>query len=342
MDQGGGQVTEMSEQSGEVWKHSNVFSAARLTATYDYNSGNGGLHYELADPLGSKRVQANTTGIVEEWYVSLPYGDGLTPIPNPACTAANYCYAEDATEHHFTGKERDTESGNDYFEARYYSSAMGRFMSPDWSAKEEPVPYAKLDNPQSLNLYAYVMNNPMDRTDPDGHGCVTVFGHTFCMGAPPPLPPPPATPAAPAAPPIAQLKTDMKGGTTSFTVSTHDKTTTTTIETQNKVDSRSKPGANDPYSTPNIKGVVSDSAHADKPEYGPAGAFINTGDSRGRAIHGGGSGLTDGTTFDDKQSKLMPTFGCTRGFNADVINLGKSITSFQQANPDVQIPYERQ
>ena len=33
----------------------------------------------------------------------------------------------------FTGKERDTESGNDYFGARYYSSSMGRFMSPDWS-----------------------------------------------------------------------------------------------------------------------------------------------------------------------------------------------------------------
>jgi len=45
---------------------------------------------------------------------------------------------------HFTGKERDTESGNDYFEARYYSSAMGRFLSPDWSAKVEPVPYSKL------------------------------------------------------------------------------------------------------------------------------------------------------------------------------------------------------
>jgi hypothetical protein len=42
-------------------------------------------------------------------------------------------------------------------------------MSPDWSAKEEPVPYAKLDDPQSLNLYAYVLNNPMDRVDPDGH-----------------------------------------------------------------------------------------------------------------------------------------------------------------------------
>ena len=69
----------------------------------------------------------------------------------------------------FTGKERDSESGNDYFGARYYASTMGRFMSPDWSAKEEPVPYAKLDNPQSLNLYAYVLNNPLDKTDPDGH-----------------------------------------------------------------------------------------------------------------------------------------------------------------------------
>jgi RHS repeat-associated protein len=70
-----------------------------------------------------------------------------------------------------TGKERDAESGNDYFLARYYSSALGRFMSPDWSAKEEPVPYATMDDPQSLNLYAYVRNNPLARTDPDGHCC---------------------------------------------------------------------------------------------------------------------------------------------------------------------------
>jgi RHS repeat-associated protein len=69
----------------------------------------------------------------------------------------------------FTGKERDAESGNDYFGARYYASTMGRFLSPDWSAKIEPVPYAKLDNPQSLNLYAYVQNNPLARFDPDGH-----------------------------------------------------------------------------------------------------------------------------------------------------------------------------
>jgi len=77
-----------------------------------------------------------------------------------------------------TGKERDSESGNDYFGARYYSSAMGRWMSPDWSAKMEPVPYAKLDNPQSLNLYAYVMNNPLSRFDVDGHACTSLGSPT--------------------------------------------------------------------------------------------------------------------------------------------------------------------
>jgi RHS repeat-associated protein len=68
-----------------------------------------------------------------------------------------------------TGKERDAESGNDYFGARYYASAMGRFLSPDWAAKEEPVPYATFDDPQSLNLYSYVRNNPLGRVDADGH-----------------------------------------------------------------------------------------------------------------------------------------------------------------------------
>ena len=72
----------------------------------------------------------------------------------------------------FTGKERDAESGNDYFGARYYASDMGRFMIPDWSAKEEPVPYAKLDDPQTLNLYAYLMNNPLGGVDADGHDSV--------------------------------------------------------------------------------------------------------------------------------------------------------------------------
>jgi RHS repeat-associated protein len=69
----------------------------------------------------------------------------------------------------YTGKERDTESGNDYFGARYYNSATGRWLSPDWSAQAEPVPYAKLGDPQTLNLYAYVGNNPLVGIDPYGH-----------------------------------------------------------------------------------------------------------------------------------------------------------------------------
>jgi RHS repeat-associated protein len=72
----------------------------------------------------------------------------------------------------YTGKERDAESGNDYFSARYYSSAMGRFLSPDRSKSPAAVPYAVLDDPQSLNLYAYVGNNPLTRFDPNGHKCV--------------------------------------------------------------------------------------------------------------------------------------------------------------------------
>jgi RHS repeat-associated protein len=110
-----------------------------------------------------------------------------------------------------TAKERDTESGTgaafsglDYFGARYYDSIVGRFMSPDWSAKVEPVPYAKLGDPQSLNLYAYMMNNPLIGQDGDGHSGVVgglaseaanAGPLASCLwdgGCPPPQPPPPA------------------------------------------------------------------------------------------------------------------------------------------------------
>ncbi len=63
----------------------------------------------------------------------------------------------------FPGKERDSESGLDYFGARYYGSAMGRFMSPD-----NPFADQHTDNPQSWNMYAYVRNNPLRFTDPTG------------------------------------------------------------------------------------------------------------------------------------------------------------------------------
>ena len=69
----------------------------------------------------------------------------------------------------YTGKERDLESGLDYFGARYFSSNMGRFLSPDWSKNPQGVPYANYADPQSLNLYAFVGNNPTTQSDADGH-----------------------------------------------------------------------------------------------------------------------------------------------------------------------------
>jgi len=158
---GGEQIGEFAVSAGSsTWTHSNVFAAGKLLATYNST----GTYYDLTDWLGTKRVEVNAALTCETGFRSLPYGNGLTSY---APTALPQC--ADATEQHYTGKERDAESGNDYFEARYYASGFGRFMSPDWSAKEEPVPYAKLDDPQTLNLYGYVGNNPTLRADKDGH-----------------------------------------------------------------------------------------------------------------------------------------------------------------------------
>jgi RHS repeat-associated protein len=155
----GEQLTELATSEVTTtnpigWLHTNIYAGGSLIATYD-DDGTG-PHFRLTDWLGTMRAQTNYAGALEQTCQSLPFGE--TPTP---CTRA--------TEQFFTGKERDSETGNDYFGARYYASSLGRWMSPDWSAKEEPVPYAKLGDPQSLNLYSYVLNNPTTRLDSDGH-----------------------------------------------------------------------------------------------------------------------------------------------------------------------------
>jgi len=67
----------------------------------------------------------------------------------------------------FTSKERDAETGLDFFGARYMSSAQGRFTSPD-----EPLEDQDPSDPQSWNLFGYVRNNPLRFTDADGRTCV--------------------------------------------------------------------------------------------------------------------------------------------------------------------------
>ena len=153
------------------WQRTYVYAAGATIATYDpvanpaYNSSSSSTvpqtlylpSFRLTDWLGTLRATTDSSGVLQGTCASLPYGD------------ATACSGNIPDNHHFTGKERDTESGNDYFGARYYASTMGRWLSPDWSAKVSPVPYARLDDPQSLNLYAYMMNNPLGGVDADGH-----------------------------------------------------------------------------------------------------------------------------------------------------------------------------
>jgi RHS repeat-associated protein len=82
----------------------------------------------------------------------------------------------DTSPMHFTGKQRDSETGLDYFGARFNASNLGRFMTPDWSEAPMGVPYADFDDPQTLNLYSYTRNNPMLKADQDGHCPQCIIG----------------------------------------------------------------------------------------------------------------------------------------------------------------------
>ncbi len=108
-------------------------------------------------------MQTDISGNPEEIFTNLPFGDGLAR----AIASGAPSTADDATEHHFTGKERDQESGNDYFGARYYASSMGRFMSPDPGNIG-----VEIANPQTWNMYSYGLNNPLTITDPNGMICL--------------------------------------------------------------------------------------------------------------------------------------------------------------------------
>jgi|SRR5579864_15299 len=143
-DSAGRAITEVSGSGN--WNRSEVYVGRRHLATYT----NGTTYFSQVDWLGTERARVLPTGDTFETCASLPFGEGLRCVG-----------AADTSPNHFTGKERDLESGLDYFGARFYSSAMGRFSSPDEGA-------FALGNPQSFNRYLYGLNNPLRRIDPDG------------------------------------------------------------------------------------------------------------------------------------------------------------------------------
>jgi RHS repeat-associated protein len=169
-----GAGTEILDESDTSGNFSNeyVFFGGKRMAMRTISSGT--IYYYEDDMLGSARtmVQAGQTSPCFDGDF-LPFGQ---EVDYTSTCGSNY---------RFEGKERDLETGNDDFGARYYRSALGRWLSADWSAVPAPVPYANLTNPQTLNLYAMVSDNPETFADLDGHGCqLSLWTQKTCPASP--------------------------------------------------------------------------------------------------------------------------------------------------------------
>jgi RHS repeat-associated protein len=150
----GGQVLMESALNGTV-NEDYIYLNGERVARVDRPSGT--VNYYFSDNVGSASVITGASGTIQEQYYYYPYGGLVASV------------GSDPNHYKFTGKERDSESNLDNFGARYYTSSMGRFMTPDWAARATAVPYAVFGDPQTLNLYSYVENAPVNRADADGH-----------------------------------------------------------------------------------------------------------------------------------------------------------------------------
>jgi RHS repeat-associated protein len=146
-----------------------VFFGGQRVARRDLVAPTGVVYY-FSDHLKTASVITDATGNIKGESDYYPWGGELGFVNS------------DINRYKFTGKERDGETGLDYFGARYYSNALGRWVSADWSAVPVPVPYADLGDPQSLNQYSYVRNLPTTRVDEDGHFAIP--GSNACQGQP--------------------------------------------------------------------------------------------------------------------------------------------------------------
>jgi RHS repeat-associated protein len=125
-----------------------------------------GTMYLTVDHLGSTRLVTNAAGAAIRCADYMPFGED---VPAGVGSRGNcwgtglYPASPDVVSEKFTGKERDAETGLDFFGARYMSSAQGRFTGPDPSRLS-----AFIDSPQSWNMYTYAYNNPFRFVDKNG------------------------------------------------------------------------------------------------------------------------------------------------------------------------------
>jgi RHS repeat-associated protein len=110
-----------------------------------------GVEYYHLDAMGNVRAVTNQSQQVIERHDYLPFGEEWNPAGGPQPLR-------------FTGKERDAETGLDYFGARYYGSRIGRFTTVDPALEQQRA----LADSQRWNRYAYANNNPFRYVDPDG------------------------------------------------------------------------------------------------------------------------------------------------------------------------------
>ncbi|HWQ31399.1 MAG TPA: RHS repeat-associated core domain-containing protein [Blastocatellia bacterium] len=142
------------------------YRGGQLLVVFDSTeTGDNQLRWLITDHLGSTRMLVNKSGSLAglKRRDYLPFGEELaSTIGHRAAGGSGYA-VDDKPRVKFGAKERDTETGLDFFEARYYASVQGRFTSPD-----KPLVDQWQEEPQTWNLYTYVLNNPLKYDDPTG------------------------------------------------------------------------------------------------------------------------------------------------------------------------------
>jgi RHS repeat-associated protein len=124
----------------------------------------GGTSYITADHLGSTRLVTDSTGTVIARHDYAPFGEEISSVIGGRGGVTGYG-VDEGLRQKFTGKERDAETGLDYYGARYYGSNIGKFASPDLA----PITVRVAVNPQRWNRYSFVINSPITRVDPNGY-----------------------------------------------------------------------------------------------------------------------------------------------------------------------------